>query len=95
MEIGDAVARLLGSLDAPSSDLLSTLFGRWPEVVGADVARHCRPEAVDGDRLVVVCDDPLWAGELRWLSDEILKRIAEKAGSDRLQSLTIRVVPGG
>ena len=91
--LGRALDRLMGSLDAPGPDLVSTIFGRWEELVGADVARHCRPAAVEGDRLVVVASDAAWASELQWLAAEVLARINEAASTERLKSLTVRVVP--
>ena len=91
--LGDALERLLGSLDAPPPDLLSTVFGRWEEVVGSDVARHCRPAAVEGERLTVVATDPAWASELQWLAADVLERGNEMAPAGRLTSLTVRVAP--
>ena len=93
VELGHALDRLLGSLDAAPSDLVSTIFGRWEDLVGADVARHCRPAAVEGDRLVVVATDPAWASELQWLAADVLARINEAASTERLKSLTVRVAP--
>ena len=93
MELAEAVERLLGSLDAPPADLLSTVFQRWEEVVGADVARHCRPVAVEGDRLVVAASDAMWASELQWLADTVLTRVNEMSATTRLRSLTVRVAP--
>lgn len=91
--LADALERVLGSLGAPPADLLSTVFHRWEEVVGADVARHCRPVAVEGDRLVVAASDPTWASEVRWLSDRVLARVNELSSTDRLKSVTVRVAP--
>ena len=93
VELADALERVLGSLGAPPADLLSTVFHRWEEVVGADVARHCRPVAVEGDRLVVAASDPAWASEVRWLADRVLDRVNELSSTDRLTSLTVRVAP--
>lgn len=93
VELADALERVLGSLGAPPTDLMTTVFQQWEVVVGADVARHCRPVAVDGDRLVVAASDPAWASELRWLSDRVLERINELSSTDRLKSITVRVVP--
>ncbi len=89
--MADALERVLDSLGAPPSDLLSTVFGRWEEVVGADVARHCRPVAVEGDRLVVVASDPVWASEVRWLADRVLERVNDLSATDRLTSVAVRV----
>ena len=91
VELADALERVLGSLGAPPADLLSTVFDRWEEVVGADVARHCRPAAVEGDRLVIVASDPVWASEVRWLAQQVLERINELSSADRLTSIAVRV----
>ena len=93
IELADALERVLGSLDAPPPDLLSTVFARWEEVVGVDVARHCRPAAVEGDRLVVLASDSVWASEVQWLADRVLARINEMSSTQRLQSVTVRVAP--
>ena len=94
VQLADALGRLLGSLDVPPADLLSTVFQRWEEVVGADVAGHCRPAAVEGDRLVVLASDSTWASEVQWLASEVLARINEMSSAGRLQSLIVRVAPG-
>ncbi len=93
IKFADALERVLGSLGVPSSDLLSTVFHRWEEVVGADVARHCRPVAVEGERLVVTASDSMWASEVRWLADQVLARVNELSSTDRLKSITVRVAP--
>ena len=94
VQLADALGRLLGWLDVPPADLLSTVFQRWEEVVGPDVARHCRPAAVEGDRLVVLASDSTWASEVQWLASEVLARINEMSSAGRLQSLIVRVAPG-
>lgn len=91
--VGEALERLLGTLEVPPTDVLTTVFARWEEVVGAEVARHCRPAAVEGDRLVVVATSPVWASEFQWLSEQVLDRINQLSGARLLQSLTVRVEP--
>ena len=92
--LGASLERLLGDLDKPSPDVLSAVFGRWGEIVGADVARHCKPIAIEGDRLVVAVTDPVWASEIRWLSDHMLSRLNELSGGRPLRSVTVRTQPG-
>ena len=93
IRLESALERVLGSLDVPPADLLSTVFQRREEVVGPDVARHCRPAAIEEDRLVVLASDSTWASELQWLASEVLARINELSATARLQSLTVRVAP--
>lgn len=89
--IGTSLEHLLGNLDAPSVDALDVIFRDWASIVGPDIAEHTRPAAVDGDRLVVSAGDSAWANEFRWLEKQVLERLAEATGSDRITSVHVRV----
>jgi predicted nucleic acid-binding Zn ribbon protein len=80
-------------MQAPSVDVLDSIFSRWEEIVGPDLATHTQPAAIDGDRLVVSVDDPTWASEFRWLEAQVLERVCEVSGSDRITKLLVRVKP--
>lgn len=90
----ELLQRLLSTLEKPSPDIIISVFKRWEQVVGADIAKHCRPVAIEGDRLIVAADDPMWASELQWLSEMVLDRLAEVSGGRRMEHLAIRVAPG-
>ena len=81
----------MGTLRAPSVDVLDTVFSRWPEIVGEDVAAHCRPVSIDGDTLTVAASDPTWASELKWLEKDLVRRLGEVTGSDRVSQVIVRV----
>ena len=89
--IGESLERLLGNLNAPSVDVLDVVFRSWDSIVGPDLAEHTRPTAVDGDVLNVAASDPAWATEFRWLESEVVKRLAEATGTDRIQRVQVRV----
>ncbi len=89
--IGRALDRLMGTLRAPSVDVLDTVFNRWPEIVGDDVALHCRPLSIDGETLIIAAEDSTWASELRWLEKDVLARVAEVSKSDRISAVNVRV----
>lgn len=89
--LSELVEQLMACLRKPPTDVLSAVFKDWPAVVGADVARHCRPVAVDANRLVVEADDPVWAGEVKWHSEAVLERIAGMSGKRRIGELVVRV----
>ncbi|GGL97395.1 hypothetical protein GCM10011594_16440 [Nakamurella endophytica] len=66
-----------------SADELSraTVFGRWTEIVGEDLAQHCRPVSlVDGD-LVLQAESTAWATQLRMLAPQIVQRINTELGT--------------
>ena len=89
----DRTARRLGG---PSSATASTLFARWEEVVGPDIAGHARPVSLHDGVLVLAVDHPAWASELRYMTAELLTRIAAATTSvgDRseVSEIQVRVV---
>ena len=93
--LGWSVERLLHTMKAPSTDVLRAVFLQWPEIVGSDVAAHAQPKVIDGQTLVVIADDTTWASQLRWLEAELIARIEEVSGSDRVQTIKVRVRPQG
>jgi predicted nucleic acid-binding Zn ribbon protein len=56
------------------------VFGRWAELVGAEVADHCTPESFDDGRLVVRTDSTAWATQLKLLAPSIVRRLNEDLG---------------
>ena len=92
--IGASLEQLLGTLDAPSVDVLDIVFRDWASVVGPDLAAHSRPVSVDGDLLVIQAVDAAWASEFRWLEKELLERLAPTTNSTRITRLQVRVDRG-
>ncbi len=56
------------------------VFGRWAELVGAEVAGHCTPESFAEGRLVVRTDSTAWATQLRLLAPTVVRRLNEELG---------------
>ena len=72
---------------------VGAVIGRWPEIVGPEIARHCAPvQFVDGI-LTVRGDSTAWATQLRLLSSTLLARLAQEVGEGTVAE--IRVVGPG
>lgn len=56
------------------------VFGRWEELVGAEVAQHCTPESFADGKLVVRTDSTAWATQLRLLSPTVVRRLNQELG---------------
>ena len=56
------------------------VFGRWAELVGAEVALHCTPESFAEGKLVVRTDSTAWATQLRLLAPTVVRRLNEELG---------------
>ena len=72
--LGDTLDRVLGRLGAPSRAGIEVVFDRWPDVVGEAMAGRTRPVAIDGESLVVACDEPALATHVRFLEPQLVAR---------------------
>jgi predicted nucleic acid-binding Zn ribbon protein len=66
------------------------VLGRWPQVVGAQLAEHCRPESFDDGLLVVRADSTAWATQVRLLAPTVLRRLAEELGDGVVDQLRVQ-----
>jgi len=56
------------------------VFGRWAELVGAEVAEHATPVSLRDGELTVQAVSTAWATQLRLLQRDLLAKIAAGAG---------------
>ncbi|GAA3300527.1 hypothetical protein GCM10020295_41520 [Streptomyces cinereospinus] len=70
MALGSAINRLISERGWEAPAAVGGVMGRWPQIVGDDVAKHCVPETyVEDERVLVVrCDSTAWATNLRLLA---------------------------
>ncbi|GAB3221010.1 DUF721 family protein [Glycomyces halotolerans] len=67
----------------------ASVFGRWSEIVGPDIAAHCRPEQLVDGELLVVAESTAWATQLRLLSRQIYGKITAALGPGVVKRLKI------
>lgn len=90
-ELLDSVTRRLG---APRAEVASSVFSRWEDLVGPGVAAHTTPVSLHDGVLVIAVDDPAWASQLRYMTADLLTRIAGWTGAGAVRELRIRVGSG-
>ena len=66
------------------------VFGRWDDAVGPMVAAHVRPVRLEHGALLVEVDEPAWATQVRFLTDDIRRRVRQEAGVE-ITSIDVRV----
>lgn len=66
------------------------VFGRWAELVGAEVAEHARPVSLAGGELSVQAESTAWATQLRLLQRQLLAQIAAGVGDGVVTRLRVR-----
>jgi hypothetical protein len=89
--LADTLDRVLGRLGAPSRAGIEVVFDRWQDVVGDVMAARTRPVAIDGEALVVACDEPALATHVRFLEAQLVARLTELAGSRQITRIEVRV----
>lgn len=85
-----AVGGMLSARGWRSRASVAAVFGRWPEIVGPQLAAHAKPEAFSDGDLVVLADSPAWATQMRLLAPQILKRLGEELGAGTVRHVTVR-----
>ena len=79
--VTDALDGLLRSLRGGAGRAeVGGVFGRWEEVVGGALAANVRPVRLERRVLLVEVDDPAWATQVRYLSSDLMARLAEVTG---------------
>ncbi|GHI91245.1 DUF721 domain-containing protein [Streptomyces olivaceus] len=96
MALGSAINRLITERGWETPAAVGGVMGRWPEIVGEDVAKHCVPERYDEDErvLVVRCDSTAWATNLRLLAPTLVARLNEDLGHGSVRMIKV-LGPGG
>jgi predicted nucleic acid-binding Zn ribbon protein len=56
-------------------------FQNWSEIVGEELAKRTKPECIRGKKLVLRVEDSIWAQELSFQKDAIIRRIKKCVGN--------------
>ncbi|GAA2653002.1 DUF721 domain-containing protein [Streptomyces vastus] len=96
MALGSAINRLITERGWETPAAVGGVMGRWPQIVGDDLAKHCVPEKYDEDErtLIVRCDSTAWATNLRLLAPQLVARLNEDLGHGTVRLIKVHG-PGG
>lgn len=92
MALGSAINRLITERGWEAPAAVGGVMGRWPQIVGEDVAKHCMPERYDEDEhvLSVRCDSTAWATNLRLLAPNLVARLNEDLGHGTVKLIKVQ-----
>ena len=69
---------------------VGSVFGRWDQLVGAEVAAHTRPERFSGGELVVIADSAAWATQVRLLAATLVRTLNSELGHGTVSRVVVR-----
>jgi predicted nucleic acid-binding Zn ribbon protein len=87
--LGDQLDRLLVDRGWKVDVAVGSVMGRWPEIVGADIAAHVEPLSFTDGVLTVRADSTAWATQIRLLSSSLLARVEEEIGAGAVTELRV------
>ena len=88
--LGDQMDRLLLDRGWNVDVAVGAVMGRWPEIVGANVAEHCKPVTFSDGVLTVRADSTAWTTQMRLMSSSILGRLETEVGKDAVTELRVQ-----
>ena len=88
--LGDQMDRLLLDRGWNVDVAVGSVMGRWPAIVGTEVAAHCTPVTFSDGALTVRADSTAWATQLRLMSSSILGRLETEVGKDTVTELRVQ-----
>ena len=69
---------------------MGSVFGRWAELVGADLAAHTKPDSFADGELAVIADSTAWATQVRLLAPMLVRRLNEEVGDGSVRRVKVR-----
>ena len=85
--LGDQMDRLLADRGWKVDVAVGSVMGRWPTIVGEDVAQHSTPVTFEDGVLTVRADSTAWATQLRLLESSIMARLEGEVGKGTVTEL--------
>jgi predicted nucleic acid-binding Zn ribbon protein len=66
-----------------------SVFGRWAQIVGPDLAAHTSPAGLTDGELTVTADSTAWATQLRLLAAELVRRLNAELGDGSVRRVKV------
>ena len=88
--LASAIGGLLDTEGWQQRAAMGSVFGRWAEIVGADLAAHTRPDSFADGELTVTADSTAWATQVRLLATMLVKRLNTELGDGSVRRVKVR-----
>jgi predicted nucleic acid-binding Zn ribbon protein len=85
-----AIGGLLDTRGWQRRAAMGSVFGRWAEIVGADLAAHTQPDSFADGELAVTADSTAWATQVRLLAPVLVKRLNAELGDGSVRRVKVR-----
>lgn len=87
--LGSLVGGLVRTHGWKTSLDVGSVMGRWPEIVGAAIAAHSRPERFEAPVLEIAADSTAWATQLGLMIPELKARLEQELGPGVVEEIRV------
>lgn len=87
--LGRLTTRLVRARGWSEQVSAGTVLGRWPALVGADIAAHAEAVSLRDGELLVRAESTAWATQLRLMQRQLLATLARGVGDGVVTRLTV------
>ncbi|GAA1176314.1 MULTISPECIES: DUF721 domain-containing protein [Nesterenkonia] len=88
--LGSVVGGLISTRGWSSPVAVGSVIARWDQLVGEQVAAHCRPERFENGVVDVACDSTAWATNLKLMQPQLMEMFTRELGRGIVTGLRIR-----
>lgn len=88
--VGEEVAKLVASRGWDADVQVGAVVGRWPAIVGDQVAANVEVVAFEGTTLTVRARTTAWATQMRLLLSSVLARIEDQVGEGVVTEIVVQ-----
>ena len=85
-----AISGLVSESGWELSVATGSVFGRWAQIVGPDLAAHTTPLSLTDGVLVVSTDSTAWAAQVRWLASDLVRELNVELGDGAVVRVSVR-----
>jgi predicted nucleic acid-binding Zn ribbon protein len=88
--LGRLASRLVADRGWGNRVAAGVVFGRWGQLVGAEIAEHSQPVSLQDGELLVRASSTAWATQLRLLQRQLIARITAGVGPGVVTRLRVQ-----
>jgi predicted nucleic acid-binding Zn ribbon protein len=90
LAFGAAIRRLVDERGWQDATAAGRVLGDWEQLVGPEIADHCRPASLTDGELVLVAESSAWATQLRLLTRTLQARLTAQVGEGVVTAVVVR-----
>ena len=88
--LGQAIGGLLDQHGWQQRAAIGSVFGRWAEIAGPDLAAHTKPDSFADGELAVTADSTGWATAVRLFAPQLIRNLAAELGDGTVRRVKVR-----